>query len=150
MKCSPAVQAESIGWRATSSAPASCADLLHMQSEALVDRPISEIQFGWRRIYTTIDRNPQGGSIGTEDVDVYELVDAFLLTDELTFVRTNPESVLSCMERGRENARQIRNCISDQMWTALNTEYLRIRDVKLTDIWLDFARFFLRRTASRH
>ena len=110
--------------------------LLHMQSEALVDRPISEIQFGWRRIYTTIDRNPQGGSIGTEDVDVYELVDAFLLTDELTFVRTNPESVLSCMERGRENARQIRNCISDQMWTALNTEYLRIRDVKLTDIWL--------------
>lgn len=110
--------------------------LLHMQSEALVDRPIGEIQFGWRRIYNAVDRHPLGGGIGTEDVEDYELVDAYLLTDELTFVRTNPESVLSCLERGRENARQIRNCISDQMWTALNTEYLRIRDVKLTDIWL--------------
>lgn len=110
--------------------------LLHMQSEALVDRPIGEIQFGWRRIYNTVDRRPLGGGIGTEDVEDYELVDAYLLTDELTFVRTNSESVLSCLERGRENARQIRNCISDQMWTALNTEYLRIRDVKLTDIWL--------------
>ena len=110
--------------------------MLHMQSEALVDRPVGEIQFGWRRIYNSIERNPLGGGIGTENVEDYELVDAYLLTDELTFVRTNPESVLSCLERGRENARQIRNCISDQMWTALNTEYLRIRDVKLTDIWL--------------
>ena len=110
--------------------------LLHTQSAALVDRPVGEIQFGWRRIYDSIDRRPLGGEIGSDSGEDVELVDAYLLTDELTFTRSNPESVLSCIERGRENARQIRNCISDQMWTALNTEYLRIQDVKLTDIWL--------------
>ena len=110
--------------------------LLHIQSEALVDRPIAEIEFGWRRIYTAIDRSPLGGIQGAGPEDDYTLVDAFLLTDELTFVRDNPESILSCLERGRENARQIRNCVSEQMWTALNTEFLRIRDIKLTDIWL--------------
>lgn len=110
--------------------------LLHIQSEALVDRPIAEIEFGWRRIYRAIDRSPLGGIRGTDPEDDYTLVDAYLLTDELTFVRQNPEAILSCLERGRENARQIRNCISEQMWTALNTEFLRIRDIKLTDIWL--------------
>ena len=110
--------------------------LLHLQSEALVDRPVSEIQFGWRRIYTAIDRNPLGGVQAIGQIDDYNLVDAYLLTDELTFVRENPESILSCLERGRENARQIRHCVSDQMWTAMNTEFLRIRDIKLTDIWL--------------
>ena len=110
--------------------------LLHLQSEALVDRPVSEIQFGWRRIYTAIDRNPLGGVHAIGQIDDYNLVDAYLLTDELTFVRENPESILSCLERGRENARQIRHCVSDQMWTAMNTEFLRIRDIKLTDIWL--------------
>ncbi len=110
--------------------------LLHLQSEALVDRPVSEIQFGWRRIYTAIDRNPLGGVHAIGQIDDYNLVDAYFLTDELTFVRENPESILSCLERGRENARQIRHCVSDQMWTALNTEFLRIRDIKLTDIWL--------------
>ena len=110
--------------------------LLHIQSEALVDRPIAEIEFGWRRIYRAIDRNPLGGIQGAGPIDDYTLVDAYFLTDELTFVRENPESILSCLERGRENARQIRNCVSEQMWTALNTEFLRIRDIKLTDIWL--------------
>ena len=110
--------------------------LLHLQSEALVDRPIGEIQLGWRRIYATIDRHPLGGVQGNDPVEDYALVDAYFLTDELTFVRSNPESILSCLDRGRENARQIRHCISEQMWTALNTEYLRIRDIQLTDIWL--------------
>ncbi len=110
--------------------------LLHIQSEALVDRPIHEIEFGWQRIYTAIDRLPLGGIQGDDVVEDYTLVDAFLLTDELTFELNNTESILSCINRGRENARQIRHCISEQMWTALNTEYLRIRDIKLTDIWL--------------
>ena len=110
--------------------------LLHLQSEALVDRPIAEIELGWQRIYSAIDRSPLGGVQGEDPIEDYNLVDAYFLTDELTFVRTNAESILSCLTRGRENTRQIRHCISEQMWTALNTEYLRIRDIKLTDIWL--------------
>jgi uncharacterized alpha-E superfamily protein len=110
--------------------------LLHLQAESLVDRPITEIHFGWRRIYAAIDRHPLGGIHGLSPVEDHDLVDAYLLTDELTFERSNPESVLSCIGRGRENARQVRHRISEQMWTSLNTEYLRVNEIKLTDIWL--------------
>ena len=110
--------------------------LLHSQTEALVDRPIREIHFGWRRIYTAMERHPLGGILRLHPMDDYNLVDAYFLADELTFERANPESLLSCFERGRENARQMRHCISDEMWTSLNTEYLRVQNVKMQDIWL--------------
>ncbi len=109
--------------------------LLRSQADALVDRPIREIHFGWRRIYTAIDRQPLGGILHLHPMDDYNLVDAYFLADELTFERSNPESLLSCFENGRENARQMRHCISDEMWTSLNTEYLRIQNLEMPDIW---------------
>ena len=110
--------------------------LLKTQAEALVDRPIREIHFEWRRIYTAIERHPLGGIMRLHPMDDYNLVEAYFLADELTFERANPESLLSRFERGRENARQMRHCISDEMWTSLNTEYLRIQNVRMQDIWL--------------
>ncbi len=110
--------------------------LLRLQAEALVDRPIREIHFGWRRIYTAIEYQPLGGILSLHPLDDYNLVDAYFLTEELTFERSNPQSLLSCFENGRENARQMRHCISNQMWTSLNTEYLRIQNIQMQDIWL--------------
>lgn len=122
--------------------------LLQLQTEALVDRPIREIHFGWRRLYTAINRRPLGGMEGLDPFDDYNLIDAFFLTDELTFVRSNDISLLTFYENGRENARQVRNCISDEMWTALNTEYLKIQDVELSDIWLSSPSTFYEETAA--
>ncbi len=123
--------------------------LLKGQADALVDRPIREIHFGWRRIYTSINRQPLGGILRLHPNDDYNLVDAYLLADELTFERGNTESLLSCFENGRENARQMRHCISDEMWTSLNTAYLQIRDVEMRDIWLSSpATFYAEVTAS--
>ena len=110
--------------------------LLKSQADALVDRPVREIHFGWRRIYTAVNQQQLGGVLRLDPGDDYNLVDAYLLADELTFERANSESLLSCFENGRENARQMRHCISDEMWTSLNTAYLRIRDVEMRDIWL--------------
>ncbi len=141
--------AEGIYWMAryTERAGFMCR-LLQLQTEALVDRPIREIHFGWRRLYTAINRRPLGGMEGLDPTDDYNLVDAYFLTDELTFVRTNDISLLTCYESGRENARQVRNCISDEMWTALNTEYLKIQDVQLSDIWLSSPSSFYEETAA--
>ena len=122
--------------------------LLKSQADALVDRPIREIHFGWRRIYTAIERHLLGGILRLHPTDDYNLVDAYFLADELTFERANSESLLSCFERGRENARQMRHCISDEMWTSLNTEYLRIQDVKMQDIWLSSPATFYSEVAS--
>ena len=110
--------------------------LLQLQVEALVDRPIPEIHFGWSRIYASLDRQPPlGGDFEADESDDFTLADSYTLAGDLTFERSNPDSVRSCFAMGRENARQIRHCISAEMWTCLNLAWLRIRELEIGDIW---------------
>ena len=109
--------------------------LLQLQTEALVDRPVREIYFGWSRIYNSVGRTPPGGSLEISDDDDFILADSFTLADDLTFERSNPGSVWQCFWMGRENARQMRNRISGEMWTSLNLAYLRIQKEGIQDIW---------------
>ena len=109
--------------------------LLRLQVEALVDRPISEIHFGWSRIYTGLGQQPPWGDFETDESDDYTLADSYTLAGDLTFERGNPNSVRNCLALGRENARQVRHCISAEMWTCLNLAWLRIRDLDIEDIW---------------
>ena len=109
--------------------------LLRLQSEALVDRPIREIHFGWNRIYSSIRRDPPGGRADLFGDEEFVLADSFTLADDLTFERSNPCSVLSCIAMGRENARQQRHCISPEVWTHLNSVYLRLHQQDLAEIW---------------
>ena len=97
--------------------------LLRLQSDALVDRPVREIHFGWNRIYTCLDQEPPGGSIEVFAEEDFALADSFALADDLTFERSNPCSVYACFAQGRENARDTRHCISPEVWTSLNTSY---------------------------
>jgi uncharacterized alpha-E superfamily protein len=46
----------------------------------------------------------------------------------LTFDESNPNSILSCLQFARENARQSREMLSSQMWEELNKFYLFVRD----------------------
>ncbi len=108
---------------------------MRLQVEALVDRPIREINFGWSRIYVTIGCEPPVGGLEFGDGDDYVLADSYTLADHLTFERANPASIWSSLSLGRENARQMRHCISSEMWTCLNLAYLRIRDLSVSDIW---------------
>lgn len=109
--------------------------MLKMQSEALVDRPIREIHLGWNRIYVSIGRMPPAGGTVLVDNDDYMLADSYTLADDLTFERTNPDSVWNCFAQGRENARQMRQCISAEMWSCLNIAYLQVQGMNIQDIW---------------
>ena len=109
--------------------------LLRLQVEALVDRPIAEIHFGWSRIYTALGQQPPWGDIETNESDDYTLADSYTLAGDLTFERDNSNSVRNYLAFGRENARQVRHCISAEMWTCLNLAWLRIRDLDIEDIW---------------
>ncbi len=122
--------------------------LLRLQTEALVDRPIREIHVGWFRIYGGLDREPPGGSLEMLDNDEFTLADSYTLADDLTFERSNPDSVWSCFAMGRENARQIRHCISSELWTSLNLAYLRIQKISIQDIWLPSPESFYAETAA--
>ena len=44
----------------------------------------------------------------------------------LTFEASNPNSILSCVRAGRENARSIRDTISSEMWEQINAFYLML------------------------
>ena len=109
--------------------------LLELQTEALVDRPARDIDAGWRRVYGALGRTPPGGILDPTESDDVTLADSYTLAGDLTFERSNPDSVWSCFARGRENARQMRHCISAEMWRRLNLAYLRIRDMEIEDIW---------------
>ena len=109
--------------------------LLELHVQALVDRSVEEIHFGWRRIYRSIKRLPPAGEEWLPEAEDFALADAFTLADDLTFERSNPDSVWSSLARGRENARQMRHCISAEMWTCLNRAYLRAQDLETVDIW---------------
>ena len=108
--------------------------LLRLETEALVDRPPREIYFGWRRIYGSIGRLPPGDALEIRD-ELFTPVDSYTLADDLTFQRSNPDSMWNCFSLGRENARQMRHCISAEMWTQLNLAYLRIQKLSIQDVW---------------
>lgn len=46
----------------------------------------------------------------------------------LTFDRKYPNSIISCVEAGRENARSIREILSTEMWEQINQFYLFMND----------------------
>ncbi len=46
----------------------------------------------------------------------------------LTFDTENPNSILSCLRKARENARGVREIISAEMWEHINKYYLMVRD----------------------
>ncbi len=109
--------------------------MLRLQAEALVDRPLPEIHFGWARIYESLERLPPRGSLEMVRSDEYTLADSYVLADDLTFESSNPESIWSCFARGRENARNMRHYISGEMWIRLNLAYLRIQKLDINEIW---------------
>jgi uncharacterized alpha-E superfamily protein len=48
--------------------------------------------------------------------------------DALTRDADNPASVVACVARAREGAQAVRDVISAEMWEAINTTHLRLRD----------------------
>jgi uncharacterized alpha-E superfamily protein len=51
------------------------------------------------------------------------------------FESTNANSIMMCISHARENARQVREKISSEMWMQLNRLYLDMRQTTLDHIW---------------
>jgi uncharacterized alpha-E superfamily protein len=65
----------------------------------------------------------------------HETQDAYSITRALTFDAANNSSIVSCIAVARENARQVREQISSEMWEHLNRLYLRIKGTNMEKIW---------------
>lgn len=109
--------------------------LMEFQVSVLVDRPVEEIYFGWRRIYESCGSQPSVGDLEVRANEAFTMADSYTLADDITFELTNPNSLFSCIALGRENIRQMRHCISAEMWSCLNLAYLRLKKTGIKDIW---------------
>ncbi|MCG3171905.1 MAG: hypothetical protein GMKNLPBB_00046 [Myxococcota bacterium] len=61
--------------------------------------------------------------------------DARGITHTLAFNAGNPSSVVSCIAAARENARQIREMISSEMWETINGLYLQVKRSRFDEVW---------------
>ena len=57
------------------------------------------------------------------------------LIDALVFDLDHPDSVLACVTAARENARQVREEISSDMWEQLNALFLRLKQARTEGTW---------------
>jgi uncharacterized alpha-E superfamily protein len=57
------------------------------------------------------------------------------VTDFLALDLRNPNSILSCVNSARENARMIRDQISAEMWETINELYLYLKARTAAEIW---------------
>ncbi len=64
-----------------------------------------------------------------------ETQDAYRITRDLTFDASNAFSIVSCIAAARENAQQVREQISSEMWEQLNRLYLHIKGTNVEKIW---------------
>ena len=76
-------------------------------------------------------------STGDEDLffQLYETADSASVAEFLTFRPENPNSLLSCISSSRENARQVRDQISSEMWEVLNDAYHFIVGTDAHKVW---------------
>jgi uncharacterized alpha-E superfamily protein len=61
--------------------------------------------------------------------------DDYRLAELVTFARGNPGSIVSCMNAARENARQVREQISSEMWEQINQLYLSVNAAQMSQLW---------------
>lgn len=67
--------------------------------------------------------------------ELYPGIDRYNVAEFLTFNSQNPSSIFSCIRALRENARQIRDQISMDMWEVINRCYLELRSASVQDVW---------------
>lgn len=53
----------------------------------------------------------------------------------LIFDIRNPNAILSCLAKARENARTVRERISTEMWRQINHLYLTVNEAKAREVW---------------
>ncbi|HLF29044.1 MAG TPA: alpha-E domain-containing protein [Anaerolineae bacterium] len=96
--------------------------LLAVNFNALLDAPLADNGRGWRSsVAITGDESLFAEVFGQAQT---RAVIEFLLWHSL-----NPNAVMTCITRARENARSVREQISSEMWEHINRLYFLIREV---------------------
>ncbi len=79
----------------------------------------------WARLLESLNTTPPSGAGA----------DPARITQALTFELNSPNTIVGSIILARENARQVREQISSEMWEQLNRLYLKVRSASVEQIW---------------
>ncbi len=104
------------------------------------------------QLHLALDEAPAFASVGwicllnglRADLPAHLCADDRAVTDALTFDRGNPSSIVSCIAQARENARQVREQITTDVWEELNRLYLAVTARNIESVWKSGPHEFLR------
>jgi uncharacterized alpha-E superfamily protein len=91
----------------------------HMRHE--LKRNENEQDYLWERLISAI------GNVETFH-QKYETIDEQTVLQFLTFDKTNPNSIFSCVHQSRTNLRALRQLLPDELWDISNTFYLWLKE----------------------
>ena len=101
------------------------ARLVDVNLDLMPDRSVEATQRAWQNVFAGL-RLPAPEKSGFKAYDV---------TRMLTFDTSHEGSIVSHIDVARENARQVRESISSEMWEQINRLYLDVKNTKLDKIW---------------
>ncbi len=101
------------------------ARVIDVNLNLMLDQSPASAASRWERVLAALRAHgPEG-----------EAIDPYAICRSLTFDAENPSSIAACVALARENARQVRELISSEMWEQLNRLYFQVRRASLVDIW---------------
>ena len=100
--------------------------LMAVKLESMVEQSREDADTSWVRVVA---------ALSAED-HVPAQPDAFAITQRLAFDRKNPSSLLESLHNARDNARQVREQLSMEVWENLNRLYLRLQPVTIDGAWV--------------
>jgi len=100
--------------------------LLAVKLESMIEQSRDDSEASWARVIAALSAeafasNPE---------------DAFDTTRAITLARPNPSSLATSLARARDNARQVREQLSSEVWEHLNRLYLRLQPLAIEEIWV--------------
>ena len=75
------------------------------------------------------------GAEESEGLEGVARLDPYNITRFLVFDVANGSSIVACVEEARDNARQVREQISSEMWEQLNRLYLQVKNADMDKLW---------------
>ncbi|MEI8307836.1 MAG: alpha-E domain-containing protein [Chloroflexales bacterium] len=101
------------------------ARLIAVGLNLMLDQTPQSVGPRWERLLAALRAYPPPSGSG----------DAYAIARMLTFDTANDGSIVSCIASARENARQVREQISSEMWEQLNRLYLKVKGSSIDQIW---------------
>lgn len=100
------------------------ARLIDVHLNQMLDQAGGDANLRWQRLLRSL-----------HTAQPVEEADAYSVTRSLTFDEANTSSIVSCIASARENARQVREQISSEMWVQLNRLFLQVKQTSMEQIW---------------